>query len=107
MTSGDDEPSWQPPLTSQALVARARWRSRRGALELELLLLPFVQTQLAQLDEQTLHDYSKLLDCEDWDIFDWLQQRSPPPPDLAAIVNLIGHSLLPSPPLPSPEPREH
>ncbi len=82
----------QSKLTAQALLARVRWRSRRGALELELLLLPFVQTQLALLDDQALHDYSRLLDCEDWDIFDWLQQRSAPPPDLAAIINRIGLS---------------
>ncbi len=94
MTSGvpDDVSTLKSPLPNQALLARARWRSRRGALELELLLLPFVQTQLTSLDDQALQDYSRLLDCDDWDIFDWLQQRSKPPPDLAAIVSRIGLS---------------
>ena len=91
-SDADDVSTSQAKLTAQALLARVRWRSRRGALELELLLLPFVQTQLALLDDQALHDYSRLLDCEDWDIFDWLQQRSAPPPDLAAIINRIGLS---------------
>ncbi len=112
MTSApDDLPDAVPALQSaplseverQALLARVRWRSRRGALELELLLLPFLQTQLTLLDDQALQDYSRLLDGEDWDIFDWLQQRSTAPPDLAAIVNRIGLSL---PPFSHEQPRE-
>lgn len=54
------------------------WRSRRGMLELELLLQPFVRTRLAGLDTGSKRLYARLLEQEDWDIFDWLQRRSEP-----------------------------
>ena len=64
--------------STDALIRRVQWRSRRGMLELELLLLPFTQTQLAKLSDSQLQDYEALLECEDWDIFDWLQNRADP-----------------------------
>jgi len=67
-----------------------RWRSRRGALELELLLLPFLATRLAGLSSETKALYARLLEYDDWDIFDWIQGRSEPPEaDLEEIITLI------------------
>lgn len=51
------------------------WRSRRGMLELELILLPFVRTKLADLSVEDKAAYARLLDHDDWDIFEWLQGR--------------------------------
>jgi antitoxin CptB len=59
-------------------LQQLRWRSRRGLLELELLLLPFATHRLELLDPHSLRDYERLLACEDLDIFDWLQQRATP-----------------------------
>lgn len=70
----------------QQVIERVRWRSRRGLLELELLLLPFLQTGLTALDEERLASYARLLECDDWDIFEWLQERATPPAELAGIV---------------------
>ena len=69
-----------------AFLERVRWRSRRGLLELELLLLPFVRMQLASLDDEMLAGFAQLLERDDWDIFEWLQERATPPADLAGIV---------------------
>jgi len=67
-----------------------RWRSRRGLLELELLLLPFAAERLEQLGSDDLRSYERLLGCEDLDIYDWLQQRcTPQDPDLVEIVAAI------------------
>ncbi len=69
-----------------AFLDRVRWRSRRGLLELELLLLPFVRGQLVTLDDEKLAGFARLLEHDDWDIFEWLQQRAAPPAELADIV---------------------
>jgi len=73
-----------------ASLHRVYWRSRRGMLELELLLLPFARNGFSKLsrDEQTA--YNRLLENEDWDIFDWLQGRdTPADPVLQGIVKCI------------------
>lgn len=64
-----------------------RWRSRRGLLELELLLLPFVDAQLASLSVPEKQCYARLLEHDDCDIFDWLQGRSDP--DDLELVELV------------------
>ena len=69
---------------------RVYWRSRRGMLELELLLLPFARSMFPVLSEPDQRAFARLLDHDDWDIFDWLQQRATPEdPDLARIVDRI------------------
>ncbi len=54
------------------------WRSRRGMLELELKLVPFVRDHYRTLSEAEQRAYEALLAEEDWQLFDWLQQREIP-----------------------------
>ncbi len=54
------------------------WRSRRGMLELELKLVPFVRDCYAGLSADQQAAYERLLAEEDWQIFDWLQGRQMP-----------------------------
>ena len=66
------------------------WRSRRGMLELELKLVPFVRDHFRGLSaaEQTL--YEDMLGEEDWQLYDWLQGRSVPErADVRALVAKI------------------
>ena len=54
------------------------WHSRRGMLELDLLLVPFstdVFPQLSHLDQMLYRDF---LSEEDQDIFAWLMRRQEP-----------------------------
>jgi antitoxin CptB len=54
------------------------WHSRRGMLELDLLLVPFstdVFPQLSHLDQILYRDF---LSEEDQDIFAWLMRRQEP-----------------------------
>lgn len=75
---------------------RLRWRSRRGALELELALAPFVEKRLATLSEQEKARYAKLLDHDDWDIYEWIQGRGEPDdPELAGILDAIRRAARP------------
>lgn len=54
------------------------WRSRRGMLELELKLVPFVRDQFHLLSVAERQAYEAMLEEEDWQIFDWIQQREIP-----------------------------
>lgn len=51
------------------------WRSRRGMLELELKLIPFVRDHFAQLSDIEQLTYERMLEEEDWQLYDWLQGR--------------------------------
>lgn len=57
---------------------RMRWAARRGMLELDLLLEPFVATRYALLDKADRLSFQQLMHCEDQDLFAWLMQRQPP-----------------------------
>jgi antitoxin CptB len=54
------------------------WHSRRGMLELDLLLVPFATEVFDTLSSQDQLLYSDLLEEEDQDLFSWLMQRSDP-----------------------------
>ena len=51
---------------------RLWWHSRRGMLELDLVLLPFLENQFRQLDQADQHAYRDLLLQEDQDLYRWL-----------------------------------
>ncbi len=69
---------------------RLYWRSRRGMTELELKLIPFFKMRGADLSQDDKTAYARLLEEEDWQIFDWLQGRERPgDPALARIVSQI------------------
>lgn len=76
-------------------LKRLYWHSRRGMLELDLLLIPFAETALSRLDRQQLEDYRNLLGEEDQDLFLWLTQRqSAPTPELQRSIDLVlQHSM--------------
>ena len=69
---------------------RAIWHSRRGMLELDLVLEPFVKLRYPELDLDTQARYKYLLECEDQQLFDWfLKKQAPPSGELAQMVNEI------------------
>ncbi len=69
---------------------RLRWASRRGMLELDLVLLPFVENIYETLEEQDQLLFDKLLDSEDTELFNWfLEKGQPEEPDLQKIVRIV------------------
>jgi len=69
---------------------RLWWHSRRGMLELDVLLIPFLEQAFRDLPEDDKLRYRKLLECEDTDIYSWFMQRTrPDDPDLARMVDII------------------
>lgn len=69
---------------------RVVWHSRRGMLELDLVLGPFVANHLRSLDEVNQQRYIYLLTSEDQDMFRWfLTAEKPDDPEKRIIVDLI------------------
>jgi len=78
------------PLADNSDFNRLWWHSRRGMLELDVLLIPFLEKAYRDLDKEDQERYEKLLVCEDTDMFEWFMQRSrPDDPDLQRIVDII------------------
>ncbi|GGW65210.1 FAD assembly factor SdhE [Alishewanella tabrizica] len=50
---------------------KLRWACRRGMLELDVLLAPFVEEGYDALSEQQKVDFERLLACDDPDLFAW------------------------------------
>lgn len=77
-------------MLSDSEFNRLRWASRRGMLELDLIMGPFVESCLKLLDEEDLQRYIALLESEDNDLFAWfLGHGKPEDPELAIIVEKI------------------
>ena len=55
---------------------RAKWASRRGLLELDLLLAPFVMEVFPELNAVLRQDYRELLFQDDQDLMEWIMGRS-------------------------------
>ena len=69
---------------------RLLWGSRRGMLELDLILQPFVENTYPTLDAADQKGYELLLEEQDQDLFAWfLKRQDPSDPELLRIVQII------------------
>lgn len=72
---------------------RLLWASRRGMLELDLILTPFVENVYNTLSEDDQLRFEVLLECEDQTLFMWFMQReNPSDPNMERIINIIRDS---------------
>lgn len=77
-------------MISDTEYKRIYWHSRRGMLELDLILMPFVEQHLRRLPEDDQQRYVALLEQEDTDMFRWfLRAEKPEDQELARIVTMI------------------
>ncbi len=66
------------------------WHSRRGMLELDLLLVPFAQERFDHLSPEEQSQYNQLLQQEDQDLWVWLLgQAKPADESLSPIIDQI------------------
>lgn len=68
-----------------------QWRSRRGMLELDVLLEPFTRHALAGLSKADQQTYVRLLACEDPDLFSWFMGDASP--EDQALRNMVERVL--------------
>ncbi len=72
---------------------RLFWASRRGMLELDIILQTFLENTYDQLKPAEQSLYQHLLGCEDQDLFAWLMGREEPEDkDTATIIAIIRDS---------------
>lgn len=72
---------------------RLVWASRRGMLELDLILSPFVENVYDSLTENDQLRFEVLLECEDQTLFMWFMQREQPAdPNMQRILQIIRES---------------
>lgn len=72
---------------------RARWRCRRGLLELDIVLQRFMDQHYRQLDQHELEQFERLLSLPDNDLWDLITARQVTTDDnLQQIVELLQKS---------------
>lgn len=70
------------------------WHSRRGMLELDVLLGPFTQDHFKQLPENLQAAYVDMLEEEDADLWAWLQGTLATPNEhYAQLVKLVNEKV--------------
>ncbi|HTF97581.1 MAG TPA: succinate dehydrogenase assembly factor 2 [Cellvibrio sp.] len=71
-------------------INRLFWGSRRGMLELDLVLMPFLENVYPGLEQGDKESYWLLLEEQDQDLFAWfLRRENPTNPELQRIVEII------------------
>lgn len=77
--------------TADDRLKRLRMRSwRRGTKEMDLILGPYADARLADMDPVTLDVYEALLAENDQDLIGWVLGQTTPPPALASLITGIG-----------------
>ena len=77
-------------MVEQTELNRLFWHSRRGMLELDVLLVPFTQEVYPSLSDADRELYRRLLTCEDQDMCGWFMERSESEdPELQRMVRII------------------
>ncbi|MEI8384491.1 MAG: succinate dehydrogenase assembly factor 2 [Nitrosomonadaceae bacterium] len=69
-------------------LERARWRCRRGLLELDIVLERFMDKHYTQLSDKDLQKFNRLLDMSDNDLWDMVTSRKEP--EDASLRPLLG-----------------
>ena len=70
--------------------AKLTWRARRGARELDSLLLPYVRERGTELSEDALKTLEQLLGEPDPVLLEWfLERKVPDEPQVAALIHDI------------------
>lgn len=71
-------------------INKLRWRCRRGTLELDLILLRYLENRYLTADDQEQQTFLQLLDLEDSDLLRYLMgEQSPAAGNLAELVALM------------------
>ncbi|MBS0465552.1 MAG: succinate dehydrogenase assembly factor 2 [Proteobacteria bacterium] len=77
-------------MADAATLARIRWRCRRGMVELDVLLLRFLDQRWSDSPDSERSLFLRLLDCEDDNLWRWFMGiTGPDDKDLDGLVARI------------------
>lgn len=68
-------------------VQRLRWQCRRGLLELDYILLNYLETQFSSASASEQQQFVQLLQQQDTNLQTWLMEGQPPEPEFALIIS--------------------
>lgn len=68
-------------------ISRLQWACRRGMLELDLFLRPFLDEVYPALSDVDKQNFVRMLSTPDPDLFAWLMDKTPC--DDAALVEIV------------------
>jgi antitoxin CptB len=78
------------PESRETRLKRLRIRSwHRGIKEMDLILGPFADTELAKLDDRTLDLYDRMLEENDWDLYYWVTGAREMPDGFAPLIRRL------------------
>lgn len=68
---------------------KVRWAARRGMLELDLILMPYVENDYLNASDEERECFLELLKCEDQDLFAWFLRSKIPDQSFQQIVDKV------------------
>ena len=76
--------------TPENRIKRLQMRSwRRGTKEMDMILGPYSNTEIAKLPAETLELYEDLLNENDQDLYVWMSRQAVPPAEHVEIIEVI------------------
>jgi len=70
-------------------LRRLRWQCRRGLLELDVLLVRFLEQHYSALNQTEQGAFQSLLEQPDQTLLSWFQGQQEPPADLKMIIDKV------------------
>ena len=76
--------------TPENRIKRLQMRSwRRGTKEMDMILGPYSDTEIAMLSADALEQYEALLVENDQDLYVWMSRQATPPAEHVEIIEVI------------------
>lgn len=81
-------------MVEQQEISRLLWQSRRGALELDIILSNYILSCYPKISSEMREQFNQLLKEEDPKMLDWLVYKSvePPTQHTAIIADILKHT---------------
>ncbi|MAZ38742.1 MAG: hypothetical protein CMF49_01355 [Legionellales bacterium] len=70
-------------------ISKLYWAARRGMLELDIFLMPFVKNVYQYLSHDEQVNFQAFLSCTDMELYYWLTEKEPAPAQYLDLVNRI------------------
>lgn len=68
---------------------KLQWASRRGMLELDVVLLPYLKQHSEDFNDSDVQHYQEFLEETDPDLYSWIMGFETPKPEFAKLVAAI------------------
>jgi antitoxin CptB len=78
-----------PPAADPGELGKLRWRCRRGMLELDVLLVRYLDEHFRSASNAEQEAFRQLLETQDTILYTYCLGSSRPPPQFAALIERI------------------